>query len=106
MFQNSRCIALAVKHAENLERFASRLIDDEVRECLVEKNILVREIGAAMAAAWDIGELVEGLEEFGDDAVCRLQPFALQEIKPDGIHVKNGIVGELKRIQGLPARIG
>ena len=72
---NSRYVAFSVKHTKNLVGFASRLIDDEIRKCLVEKNILAGEIGAAMACAWDIGQLVERLEKFGDDTVRRFQPF-------------------------------
>jgi hypothetical protein len=48
-----------MKHPENLKGLASRRVDDEVGEDPVEKNLLVREIGAAVTTARVVGQPIE-----------------------------------------------
>jgi hypothetical protein len=50
---------LSVRDTKNPKGLASRLIDDEVRKNPVEKNLPAREIGAAVPAVWDVGQLIE-----------------------------------------------
>ena len=86
MSQNARDIPASVKDAENLERVASRSID-EIGEDPVEKHLPSREIGAAVAATGNLGQLVETPEEFGHHPVRRLDALLIQEISPDGVDI-------------------
>jgi hypothetical protein len=70
--QNARYVPFSVRHSENLKRIASRFINDKVRENPVEKNLLVREISAAVAAVWDVGQLVKTFEQLSDNSVRRV----------------------------------
>jgi hypothetical protein len=56
---------------------------------LVEKHVPSREIGAAVTAIWDLGQLVKALEEFGHYPVRRLAALLLQEVKPDGVNIED-----------------
>jgi hypothetical protein len=53
-----------MQHSKNLKRIASGLINDEVGENPVEKNVPTSEIGAAVAAVRDVRQLVKSLEQF------------------------------------------
>jgi hypothetical protein len=89
--QNARYVPFSVQHSENLKRIASRFINDKVRENPVEKNLLVREISAAVAAVWDVGQLVKTFEQLSDNSVRRVHALLLQEVKPDGVNIEDGI---------------
>jgi hypothetical protein len=52
-----------------------------------------------MAAVGDVGQFEKTFEEFSDDSVRRLHSLLLQEVKPDGIDIEDGIFRKLKRIQ-------
>jgi hypothetical protein len=88
-----------MQHPENPKGIASRFINDEVGENPVEKNLPAREIGAAVAAVWDIGQLVKTFEEFGDDPVRSLHALLLKKVKPDAVKIEDGIFSKLKRVQ-------
>ena len=61
-----------MQYAENPQRLTPRRIDDEVREHFVKEHVLARQIGAAVPTVWNFRQSVEGLEEFGDNAVRNL----------------------------------
>ena len=82
-----------MKHPDNLKRLAPGFIDDEVGQNPVEKNLPACEIGAAMADVWNVSQLVETFEEFSDHPVRRLHTLLLQEVKPDGVDIEDGIIG-------------
>jgi hypothetical protein len=85
-----------MKHPQNLKRVAAGLIDDEVRENPVEKNITARKIGAAVPTVGDASELVKTFEEFRDDPISRLHAALRQKIKPDGVDIQDGVFSELE----------
>ena len=87
-----------MKDPEDLEGTAPRLIDDEVGENPVEKNVPLRKVGAPMAAIRDLGQRVKTLEEFGYDPIRRLYALLLQKVKPDGVNIEDGVLGKLKRV--------
>ena len=60
--QNARYVPLSVKDSENLKGIASGFINDEVGENPVEKDLPAGEIGTAVAAVWDLGQLVKTLK--------------------------------------------
>jgi hypothetical protein len=91
--QKACYVPLSVKNTENLKGLAAGFVDHEVGENPVEENVLAGEIGAAVAAVWDVSQLIEASEELSDDPVRRLQALLVQEVKPDGIDVEDGIVG-------------
>jgi hypothetical protein len=77
--QNPGDIPLPVKNTENLKRNASRLVDNEVGENSVEQRIARGEVSAAVADAWDLGQLVKTFEELGHDAVRRIDAILFQD---------------------------
>jgi hypothetical protein len=105
LLQKARYVPLSVQDPENLKRTASRLIDDEEGKNPVKEDIPAREIGAAVAAVRNLGQLVKTFEEFGDDPVSRFHALLFQEVKPDSVDIENGVLGKLKRVQSLPAYV-
>lgn len=91
--QNACYVPLSVKNTENLKGLAAGFIDHEVGENPVEENLLASEIGAAVAAVWDVSQRVETSEELSDDPIRRLHALLVQKVKPDGVYVKNCVVG-------------
>ena len=87
---------------ENLQRRTSWLINDEVRENPVEKDVPVREIAATVATVRGVSQFVKALEEFAGNPVRCDQALLLQQIKPDRIDIEDGIFSELKGIQSQP----
>ena len=77
-----------MKDSENLKWLASGFINNEVRENSVEKNSPACKIGAAVAAVWNLGQLLKIFEEFSDDSVRRLHSLLLQKVKPDGVDIE------------------
>ena len=59
------------------------------------------EIVAAVTNVRDFGKLVKALEQFGDDPVRRPYAILLQEEKPDGVDIDDGIFGKLERVQKI-----
>jgi hypothetical protein len=82
-----------VKNTENLKGLAAGFVDHEVGENPVEKNLPASEIGATVAAVWDVSQLVETSEELSDDPIRRVHALLVQKVKPDGIYIKNCVVG-------------
>ena len=99
MPQNTRHVPLSMQHSENLKGIAIGFVYDEVGKNPVEKNLLARKIGAAVAAVWDVGQLIKNFEEFSDDPVRRFHALLLQNVKPDGVEIEDGIFRKLKRVQ-------
>lgn len=87
MPQNALHVPLSVQHSENLKGMASGFINDEVGKNPVEKNVPAREIGAAVAAVWDVGQLIKTFEEFSDDPVRRFHALLLPKVQPDGVDI-------------------
>jgi len=71
-----------VKDRENLKRIASWFIDDEIGENPVEKHLPAREVGAAVAAVWEFGQLVKAFENLGDDPISLRDPVLREDVKP------------------------
>lgn len=66
-----------MKDTENSEWHASLLVDHEIGQDPIKKDLLIREIGAAVTAVRDIRQLVETREQFSDDSVGRLHALLL-----------------------------
>ena len=90
--QNACYVPLSVKNTKNLKGLAAGFVDHEVGENPVEENLLAGKIGAAVAAVWDVSQLVEASEELSDDPIRRLHALLVQKVKPDGVYVKNCLV--------------
>src|SRR6185312_791232 len=65
-----------MQYAEDSKRIAAWLINNEIRENPIEKNILSCEIGAAVAEGRIFGDLVETLEDINNHAVSGLSKTA------------------------------
>lgn len=90
-----------MQYAENLERIAGGLVNNEVREDPVEKNIPSREISAAVTDEGIFGQSVKAIEDISHYAVGGLQTFSFQKVEPNGVQVEDGFFSELKRVQGI-----
>jgi hypothetical protein len=97
--QNPRNVPLSVKDSENPNGIAPGLIDNEIGENSVEKNLTARKIGASMTAIRNFGDLVKALKEFRNDSIRCLYALLSQEVEPDGVDIKDGILGKLKGVQ-------
>ena len=91
--QNACYVPLSVKNTENLKGVAAGFIDHEAGENPVEENLLASEIGAVVAAVWDVSQLVETFERLSDDPIRRLHALLVQKVKPDGVYVEDCVVG-------------
>ena len=97
--QNSRYVALSVKHSEDLKRLVTELIDDQVGENSVEQYWPIREIRPAVTPRRHVGQPVKTFENLCDDPVRSFQIRPFSRIKPDGIDIENRIFGQQKRVQ-------
>ena len=82
-----------MKYSKNLQRLASRLVDDKVRESFVEQYASAREIEPAMSAVRNFRQSEKALEKLRDDPVGRFQIFALEQEKPYGVNIQDGVFG-------------
>jgi hypothetical protein len=66
-----------MQDSENSKGTTCRLVNDEIGENPIEKNVSIGQIGPAMAIAWRVGKFGKTFEEFGNKPVRRLHSFLL-----------------------------